>query len=147
MESISRSCDACPRVGNLLPISSHGQQCDTHGFSGILRQTRSTRNHALRFVSCSHLSVPYSAQTRDDSEDPHPFSESVPPGTRISYGGVFKAKRKSLIATLPIGYADGYSHHLSNHGEVLIHGKRAPVVGRSVWISSWWMSPISPVFQ
>jgi len=58
------------------------------------------------------------------------FLKSVPPGTRISYGGVFKAKRKSLIATLPIGYADGYSHHLSNHGEVLIHGKRAPVVGK-----------------
>jgi alanine racemase len=57
------------------------------------------------------------------------FLKSVPLGTRISYGGMFKAKRKSLIATLPIGYADGYSHHLSNRGEVLIHGKRAPVVG------------------
>ena len=58
------------------------------------------------------------------------FLKSVPPGTRISYGGTFKAKRESLIATLPIGYADGYSRHLSNHGEVLIHGKRVPVVGK-----------------
>ena len=58
------------------------------------------------------------------------FLKSVPPGTRISYGGTFKAKRESLIATLPIGYADGYSRHLSNLGEVLIHGKRAPVVGK-----------------
>jgi alanine racemase len=58
------------------------------------------------------------------------FLKSVPPGTRISYGGTFKAKRQSLIATLPIGYADGYSRHLSNLGEVLIHGKRAPVVGK-----------------
>jgi alanine racemase len=58
------------------------------------------------------------------------FLKSVPAGTRISYGGMFEAKRKSLIATLPIGYADGYSHRLSNHGEVLIHGKRAPVVGK-----------------
>jgi alanine racemase len=58
------------------------------------------------------------------------FLKSVPPGTRISYGGMFQAKRRSLIATLPIGYADGYSHHLSNQGEVLIHGKRAPVVGK-----------------
>ena len=39
-------------------------------------------------------------------------------------------ERDSLIATLPIGYADGYSRHLSNQGEVLIRGKRAPVVGR-----------------
>jgi alanine racemase len=58
------------------------------------------------------------------------FLKSVPPGTRISYGGTFATWRKSLIATLPIGYADGYSRHLSNHGEVLIHGKRAPIVGK-----------------
>ncbi|HUL31900.1 MAG TPA: alanine racemase [Thermodesulfobacteriota bacterium] len=58
------------------------------------------------------------------------FLKSVPAGTRISYGGTFKAKRESLIATLPIGYADGYSRHLSNHGEVLVRGKRAPVVGK-----------------
>jgi alanine racemase len=58
------------------------------------------------------------------------FLKSVPAGTKISYGGTFTTKRESLIATLPIGYADGYSRHLSNHGEVLIHGKRAPVVGK-----------------
>ena len=54
----------------------------------------------------------------------------VPPGARISYGGEFMAERKSHIATLPIGYADGYSRYLSNQGEVLIRGKRAPVVGK-----------------
>ena len=58
------------------------------------------------------------------------FLKPVPSGTRISYGGTFTTKRESLIAPLPIGYADGYSRHLSNHGEVLIHGKRAPVVGK-----------------
>jgi alanine racemase len=58
------------------------------------------------------------------------FLKSVPANTRISYGGTFTTKRKSLIATLPVGYADGYSHHLSNRGEVLIHGKRAPVIGK-----------------
>ncbi len=57
------------------------------------------------------------------------FLKSVPPETRIGYGGTFATQRESLIATLPIGYADGYSRHLSNQGEVLIHGKRAPVVG------------------
>jgi alanine racemase len=57
------------------------------------------------------------------------FLKSIPPGTRISYGGTFLARRESLIATLPVGYADGYSRHLSNEGEVLIRGKRAPVVG------------------
>ena len=58
------------------------------------------------------------------------FLKRVPPGTKISYGGIFVTKRESLIATLPIGYADGYSRHLSNKGEVLIRGRRAPVVGR-----------------
>jgi len=58
------------------------------------------------------------------------FLKSVAPGTRISYGGTFVTKRDSLIATLPIGYADGYSRHLSNQGQVLIRGKRAPVVGK-----------------
>jgi alanine racemase len=58
------------------------------------------------------------------------FLKSVPTGTRISYGGTFMTRRESLIATLPIGYADGYSTRLSNHGEVLIRGKRVPVVGR-----------------
>ncbi len=58
------------------------------------------------------------------------FLKSVPPGSRISYGGTFVTQRESLIATLPIGYADGYSTLLSNRGEVLIRGKRAPVVGR-----------------
>ncbi|MDP2970939.1 MAG: alanine racemase, partial [Deltaproteobacteria bacterium] len=58
------------------------------------------------------------------------FLKSVPPGSRISYGGTFVTKRESIIATLPIGYADGYSTRLSNQGEVLIRGKRAPIVGR-----------------
>jgi alanine racemase len=58
------------------------------------------------------------------------FLKSVPPGSRISYGGTFATRRESLIATLPIGYADGYSRQLSNRGEVLIRGKRAPVVGK-----------------
>jgi alanine racemase len=54
----------------------------------------------------------------------------VPAGSSISYGQTFVTKRKSLIATLPIGYADGYSRLLSNRGEVLVGGKRAPVAGR-----------------
>ena len=58
------------------------------------------------------------------------FLKAVSPGTRVSYGGTFVTKRESLIATLPIGYADGYHCHLANQGEVLVRGKRAPVVGK-----------------
>ncbi|HEU4685743.1 MAG TPA: alanine racemase [Nitrospira sp.] len=50
-------------------------------------------------------------------------------GTTVSYNGTFTAGRTSRIAVLPIGYADGYSRRLSNRGAVLIHGRRAPIVG------------------
>jgi len=56
--------------------------------------------------------------------------KEVPAGTSISYGQTFITQRKSQIATLPLGYADGYPRLLSNRGEVLVKGKRAPVVGR-----------------
>ncbi len=56
--------------------------------------------------------------------------KKVPAGTPISYGRTFVTKRESIIATIPAGYADGYSRKLSNQGEVIINGRRAPVVGR-----------------
>jgi alanine racemase len=56
--------------------------------------------------------------------------KKVPPGTSISYGQTFITRRESFIATLPLGYADGYPRLLSNHGAVLVKGQRAPVVGR-----------------
>ncbi|HWO41456.1 MAG TPA: alanine racemase [Candidatus Eisenbacteria bacterium] len=54
----------------------------------------------------------------------------VPAGSSISYGQTFVTARPSLIATLPVGYADGYPRLLSNRGAVLVRGSRAPVVGR-----------------
>jgi alanine racemase len=56
--------------------------------------------------------------------------KKVPAGTSISYGATFVTTRESLIGTLPIGYADGYSRLLSNRGQVLVHGQRAPIRGR-----------------
>ena len=56
--------------------------------------------------------------------------KKVPAGTNISYGQTFITQRESLIATLPLGYADGYQRLLSNRGAVLVGAQRAPVVGR-----------------
>jgi alanine racemase len=56
--------------------------------------------------------------------------KKVPAGASISYGQTFITKRESLIATLPVGYADGYPRLLSNCGEVLVGGQRAQVAGR-----------------
>lgn len=55
---------------------------------------------------------------------------TVPPGTSISYGCTYRTRAKATIATIPVGYDDGYSRLLSNKGEALIHGTRVPVVGR-----------------
>ncbi|MDW7728390.1 MAG: alanine racemase [Bacillota bacterium] len=56
--------------------------------------------------------------------------KKLPPGSSISYGCTFRTSEESLIATIPVGYADGYSRLFSNKGHVLIRGQRAPVVGR-----------------
>ena len=48
----------------------------------------------------------------------------------IGYGGSYRTRRATRIATLPVGYHDGYLHHFSQDGEVLMRGQRAPVVGR-----------------
>lgn len=56
--------------------------------------------------------------------------KEVEEGTSISYGRTFITERKSKIATIPIGYADGYSRLLSGKAKVIINGKFAPVVGR-----------------
>ncbi|TKJ37580.1 alanine racemase [candidate division LCP-89 bacterium B3_LCP] len=57
------------------------------------------------------------------------FVKRVPEGTPVSYGCTWKAPRETTIATVPIGYGDGYPRALSNKGQVLIRGERMPVVG------------------
>nr|AUN35966.1 alanine racemase [uncultured bacterium] len=54
----------------------------------------------------------------------------VPPGETIGYGCTFEASRRSLIATAPVGYHDGYMRGLSNRAHVIVRGMFAPVVGR-----------------
>jgi alanine racemase len=56
--------------------------------------------------------------------------KQVPEDYTISYGRTFVTQRPSIIAAIPVGYADGYNRLFSNRGEVLIKGIRAPVVGR-----------------
>ncbi|MDD3065126.1 MAG: alanine racemase [Endomicrobiaceae bacterium] len=54
----------------------------------------------------------------------------VSAGFCVSYGRTFVTNKASVIATLPVGYADGYSRVLSNKGDVLVRGKRCPIAGR-----------------
>lgn len=54
----------------------------------------------------------------------------VPAGSQLSYGRTYTAETDRVIATVPIGYADGYNRNLSNDARMLVNGKFAPVVGR-----------------
>lgn len=58
------------------------------------------------------------------------YMKDVEPGVAVSYGGTYVTKKRTRIATIPVGYGDGYPRSLSNLGYVLIHGKRAPILGR-----------------
>ncbi|MBQ7801034.1 MAG: alanine racemase [Oscillospiraceae bacterium] len=56
--------------------------------------------------------------------------KTLPAGREISYGGTYVTTRETRVATVPVGYADGYRRSLSNKFYVLIRGKRAPILGR-----------------
>lgn len=56
--------------------------------------------------------------------------KTLPAGREISYGGTYVTTKQTRVATVPVGYADGYPRCLSNEGEVLVKGKRAPIIGR-----------------
>ncbi|MGB2705706.1 MAG: alanine racemase [Candidatus Omnitrophota bacterium] len=58
------------------------------------------------------------------------FIKNTPPGRSISYGRTYITQSHTKIATIPIGYADGYGRILSNKAEVLVRGRRAPVIGK-----------------
>ena len=58
------------------------------------------------------------------------FIKEVPAGATISYGSTFVTGRTSRLATVPVGYADGYNRHLSNRGNAIVNGVKVPVAGR-----------------
>lgn len=58
------------------------------------------------------------------------FLKKVQEDASISYGGTFITKRQTIVATLPVGYADGYNRNLSNKSQVIVRGTRCPVIGR-----------------
>lgn len=58
------------------------------------------------------------------------YVKEIEAGTPVSYGGTFVARGRMRIATVPVGYGDGYPRSLSNKGSVLVRGKRAPILGR-----------------
>ena len=58
------------------------------------------------------------------------YVKELDAGVEVGYGGTFTTSRRTRVATIPVGYADGYPRCLSNKGRVLIHGQSAPIIGR-----------------
>lgn len=58
------------------------------------------------------------------------YVKELDAGVEVGYGGTFTTSRRTKVATIPVGYADGYPRCLSNKGRVLIHGQSAPIIGR-----------------
>jgi len=57
------------------------------------------------------------------------FLKTVPRGAAIGYGATYRARRPTRVATVPVGYADGFSRRLSNRGAAILGGRRCPVIG------------------
>ncbi len=58
------------------------------------------------------------------------YIKTLPAGAKISYGGTYETTKTTRVATVPVGYGDGYPRGLSGRGYVLLHGKKAPILGR-----------------
>jgi len=58
------------------------------------------------------------------------YVKTIQPGDKVSYGGLFEAKKPTRVMTVPVGYADGYRRGLTGKGCVLVRGQRAPILGR-----------------
>jgi len=56
--------------------------------------------------------------------------KKVPPGFNVSYGSIYQTPKSTTIASIPVGYADGFNRLLSSRGHMLVRGRRAPIVGR-----------------
>ncbi|RMG15404.1 MAG: alanine racemase [Deltaproteobacteria bacterium] len=105
--------------------------------AAVLRMTRHLGSHTLVRPGLMLYGYPPSPELRNLGLEPVAtwvtkiiHLKEVPKGFRVSYGQTWEAPRRSRIATLPVGYADGYFRAFGNRAEVLVRGRRCPVVGR-----------------
>ncbi len=138
----SADCDEAYTINQILIFR---QICDELNKKGIKPiYYHSANSAALQRFKDSHFNLVrpgimvYGASAADDIYL-HPVMKlkskivqikELPKGARVSYGGTFITERVTKIAVLPIGYADGYSRHLSNKGVVSVNNFKAPVIGR-----------------
>lgn len=76
------------------------------------------------------LEIPYKLMPAMEFKSVVSMVKTIRAGESVSYGRTFTAAKDTVVATVPVGYADGYRRGLSGRGEVLLHGKRAKIIGR-----------------
>lgn len=128
---IERMESFCAEVGVPLDSLLH-----THNSAATVRLTAHRRAMVRVGAAC------YGVRTSREFENPAELRpvmsfrtwvaqvRDVPKGRTVGYGGLFTTARDSRIASLPVGFGEGYPRALFNKGVVLIHGRRCPVVGR-----------------
>jgi alanine racemase len=128
LERIGRFCD---EVG--LPDTA---LVHTHNSAATVRLTHQRRAMVRVGAAC------YGVRTSTDFENPPQLKpvmsfrtwvaqvRNVPKGRTVGYGGLYTTSRDTRIASLPVGFGEGYPRALFNKGVVLIHGTRCPVIGR-----------------
>ena len=130
-EQIERMERLCTELG--VPESA---LIHTHNSAATVRLTGKRRGMVRVGAAC------YGVRTSREFENPAELKpvmsfrtwvaqvREVPKGRAVGYGGLFTTARDSRIASLPVGFGEGYPRALFNKGIVLIHGKRCPVIGR-----------------
>ena len=128
IERMERFCAELALPGDVL--------VHTHNSAATVRVTAKRRAMVRVGAAC------YGVRTSRDFENPAELKpvmsfrtwvaqlRDVPKGRTVGYGSLFTTARDSKIASLPVGFGEGYPRALFNKGIVLIHGKRCPVIGR-----------------
>lgn len=114
----------CPGPGALLALA------EKHGAKAMLRPGLALYGYAPRF--CGGDAPDLSAKLQPVLAWKSRVSSLrwIEPGDTVGYCATFRATRRTRLALLPVGYADGLSRMLSSRGAALLHGRRAPIAGR-----------------
>lgn len=134
METVERQLDVLDRVTESLAASGLRPRVRHAANSAALLRSERARLDRVRpgialygIPPSSGLSIPLQPVMRIRTEVV--ALREIPAGQAVGYGATWRAPRPSRIATVPMGYADGLARGLSNQGQMLIRGRRVPIVG------------------